>query len=119
MGTLVNGKYLVESIYDPTYFEITSPYIFGEEYRSFTGRFESKYQWYDAETHKYLGRYLRMLKDFKHIDLMHLYNYQKQHQYYILGYTQVVFYTLAQFCTGLLPLYCMCHVSKVLQYTLF
>lgn len=74
MGTLVNGKYLVESIYDPTYFEITSPYIFGEEYRSFTGRFESKYQWYDAETHKYLGKYLRMLKDFKHIDLMHLYN---------------------------------------------
>lgn len=73
-GKLVDDKYKVDSIYDSNYFELLSPYIYGEEYRSFTSKFESKYQWYDSDTHKYLGKYLRMLKDFKQLDLMHLYN---------------------------------------------
>lgn len=64
----------VKTIYDTEYFDVISPYVFGENYRCFTGTFQSKYQWYDAETHKYLGKYLRMLRDFKQINLMHLYN---------------------------------------------
>ena len=63
-----------QSIFDTNFFELVEPYVFGEVYRSFTGTFESKYEWYDAETHKYLGKYLRMLRDFKHINLMYMYN---------------------------------------------
>lgn len=69
-----NGKYKVTTIYDPRYFEMVTPYIFGKQYNGFTDKYTSKYQWYDEETHKYLGKYLRMLRDFKGVNLMHLYN---------------------------------------------
>lgn len=69
-----DGSYVVDSIFNPEYFELVCPFINGEFYRSLTGTFNSKYQWYDADTHKYLGKYLRMLRDFENIDLMYLYN---------------------------------------------
>nr|DAD82754.1 MAG TPA: hypothetical protein [Siphoviridae sp. ctrpg19] len=37
------------------YFTKISPYVFGEEYFNITGKYVSKIQGYDAETHFYLG----------------------------------------------------------------
>lgn len=39
-----------------------------------TERFESTYEYYDSDTHKWLGRYLRFYRDIWHQDLMPFYN---------------------------------------------
>lgn len=56
------------------YFTKIRPYIEGEEYKGITSNYQSNAHIYDAETHKYLGEYLRMLRDLHNLDLMSLYN---------------------------------------------
>lgn len=56
------------------YFTKISPYVFGEEYFNITGKYVSKIQGYDAETHFYLGQYLRMMRDIFDLDMMPFYN---------------------------------------------
>ena len=54
--------------------EPVDTYVWGEKYPKFTGNFESKFNYYDSETHEHLGNYLRCLRDIKAIDLMPFYN---------------------------------------------
>lgn len=49
-------------------------YIFGKNIPGITQTFISNKDYYDSETHRYLGEYLRCLRDIKGIDLMSLYN---------------------------------------------
>ena len=56
------------------YFTRISPYVFGEEYYNITGRYTSKILGYDADTHFYLGQYLRMMRDIFDLDMMPFYN---------------------------------------------
>ena len=49
-------------------------YIYGKEYRNLTRTFPVRNLIYDRETHRYLGKYLRFLRDYKSIDLMSTYN---------------------------------------------
>lgn len=67
-----NGQ--LESIFNTEYFKIVEPYIDGNEYKNITTNFVSNSYEYDYETHKYLGEYLRMVRDLHDIDLMPYYN---------------------------------------------
>lgn len=49
-------------------------YIFGDDETTFTEKYISNYHYYDSETHKHLGDYLRCLRDIKGLNLMPLYN---------------------------------------------
>lgn len=51
-----------------------SSYNWGDEIPNITTNLVVNSNIYDAYTHKYLGNYLRFLRDFKHIDLMSMYN---------------------------------------------
>lgn len=50
------------------------PYVFGKHYDKITERFVSKHSYYDSETHLFLGKYLRCIRDIYGIDLMPFYN---------------------------------------------
>lgn len=54
--------------------ELGNHYTFGIEYKGFTDNFISTYPFYDIETHKRLGQYLRCYRDIYDIDLMPFYN---------------------------------------------
>lgn len=49
-------------------------YIFNKEYLNFTTTLPIRNMLYDRETHRYLGRYLRFLRDFRGVNLMSMYN---------------------------------------------
>lgn len=49
-------------------------YDYGKKYLNLTSNLEINNMVYDRETHRYLGKYLRFLRDQKHIDLMSMYN---------------------------------------------
>lgn len=51
-----------------------TPYVFGDEYLNFTGRFDIENLIYDRKTHRYLGNYLRFLRDYCNLNLMSMYN---------------------------------------------
>lgn len=55
-------------------FRTIAPYRFGEFNCQFTEKYVSKYNYYDSETHEYLGNYLRLYRDTYDIDLMPFYN---------------------------------------------
>lgn len=63
-----------ETVFDTRYFKIISPYIEGDFYPGITSNFKSKTSYYDSDTHKYLGEYLRLIRDLNGIDLMSTYN---------------------------------------------
>lgn len=42
--------------------------------KQFCYSYHSTTHWYDSDTHRHLGNYLRYLRDYKELDLMHLYN---------------------------------------------
>lgn len=50
-------------------------YPFDKRINNITNNFSNRSIVYDFETHKYLGKYLRFLKDYKKLNLMSLYNY--------------------------------------------
>ena len=49
-------------------------YIYGKEYINLTKTLPIRNLMYDRETHRYLGSYLRFLRDYKDINLMSTYN---------------------------------------------
>ena len=55
-------------------FEFVDYYKFGSNYLNTTHRFISNTSYYDSETHRYLGEYLRCLRDIYDLDLMGMYN---------------------------------------------
>lgn len=56
------------------YIEIIKPYIHNRFMPQINSNYTSYISGYDSETHKYLGDYLRMIRDFDGIDLMQYYN---------------------------------------------
>lgn len=49
-------------------------YIYGKSYLNITKQLKIENLLYDRYTHDYLGNYLRFLRDYKHVDLMSMYN---------------------------------------------
>lgn len=49
-------------------------YSWGKNLKNYSRRLKIRTNAYDSYTHEYLGWYLRFLRDYKHIDLMPLYN---------------------------------------------
>lgn len=65
----IQNKSFIEAEYT-----IVQPFVWGRDLTGVTERFFSKYNYYDSDTHLYLGKYLRCLRDIKDIDLMPFYN---------------------------------------------
>lgn len=64
-----------ESIYNSDYFSsLVAGYLDNEFLLNETKTFYNNSNYYDSETHEYLGKYLRYLRDFKNLDLMSMYN---------------------------------------------
>lgn len=55
-------------------YEFVDYFKFGVDYLNLTHRFISNCSYYDSDTHRYLGEYLRCLRDIYDIDLMGMYN---------------------------------------------
>lgn len=55
-------------------FDVLGNYTLGHPYRGITENFISTAPYYDSHTHKYLGKYLRLLKTYYQLNLMPLYN---------------------------------------------
>ena len=56
------------------FIEIIKPYIRNKFMPQLNSTYTSYISGYDSETHKYLGDYLRMIRDFDGVDLMQYYN---------------------------------------------
>lgn len=66
---------LIRMYYSPVAkIKLVDDFIFGKYIPGVTQKFVSNTDYYDSETHRYLGEYLRCLRDIKGIDLMSLYN---------------------------------------------
>ena len=63
-----------QSEYDNNYFDIIEPFVEGKFYKGITSNFVSNISGYDANTHYFLGKYLRNLKDLHNLNLMPYYN---------------------------------------------
>jgi len=57
-----------------TIFNILGAYDFGRYYPQFTHKFVSYADYYDTNTHEWLGEYLRAYRDIRGVNLMPLYN---------------------------------------------
>ena len=49
-------------------------YIYNKDYLNITHQLKNNSLIYDSNTHKYLGEYLRFVRDYKHLNLMSMYN---------------------------------------------
>lgn len=67
-----NNKNEIKPITD--FIEIISPYVHNNYNKCFNSTYTSYISGYDSETHKYLGNYLRMIRDTTNVDLMQYYN---------------------------------------------
>lgn len=54
--------------------ELFDNYVVGRKYINLTSNFRIQNMIYDRDTHRYLGRYLRFLRDYQNLDLMCMYN---------------------------------------------
>lgn len=73
-GVLVESSESTTSNTDIAEFEIIDSYNFGEKITDLTEKYVSTYNYYDSDTHYYLGQYLRCIRDIYDIDLMPFYN---------------------------------------------
>ncbi len=55
-------------------FDPVVPFAFNKEILNYTKNLKIKNILYDSHTHEYLGEYLRFIRDFKHVNLMSMYN---------------------------------------------
>lgn len=70
----IDDGLIVETGVSPGEYDVTDTYIFGESYKGLTYKYQSKYDFYDSDTHYQLGQYLRCLRDLTGVDLMPFYN---------------------------------------------
>lgn len=61
-------------MYKPAEFKIVSTFLPGVYNPGITQQYTSNVSYYDTETHRWLGEYLRLLKNMYNLDLMSLYN---------------------------------------------
>ena len=73
-GLTVTDDYVRYEIRPVAEYEIVDNFIFGQFVPNVTQRFVSNTSYYDFQTHKFLGDYLRCLRDIYGLDLMGLYN---------------------------------------------
>lgn len=76
-NAVCNNTLLVGSThrsYNLAEYEIVQPYDFGRYYPQLTQRYIPRNAYYDNETHRFLGDYLRCYRDLYDIDLMPFYN---------------------------------------------
>ena len=74
-GGLTVTDDIVRYYYRPiAQFKVLDDFIFGNYVKNITQRFVSNVSYYDPLTHKFLGEYLRCLRDIYGLDLMGLYN---------------------------------------------
>lgn len=90
-STVIDGSYILKNnIYvyknhiikcvnsgllgDDGIYQILTSYDFGQYYLLFSDRYMSNCSYYDSETHKRLGKYLRCYRDIYGIDMMPFYN---------------------------------------------
>ena len=84
LSTLTDGESGVNI--DIAEYEIVSPYTFGDSVPQITEKYFSNCNYYDSDTHYYLGQYLRCLRDIYGVDLMPFYNcfnYKAVHNLYL------------------------------------
>ena len=55
-------------------YEKICPYKYNKKYLNLTTTLPTRNLIYDRETHRYLGRYLRFIRDFRNVNLMCMYN---------------------------------------------
>lgn len=67
-------RFLTEEQDDACEYELVGEYQFGDDVPKLTERFKSTVGYYDSETHMYLGKYLRCIRDIYNIDLLPFYN---------------------------------------------
>lgn len=78
----------------------TISYVFNKKYLNITTTLPIWNNTYDVETHRYLGRYLRFIRDYKKVDLLSMYNFfDKQY----LDYTFYIDYSLEDSSKGTIP----------------
>lgn len=70
----IDDELIVETGVSPGEYDVVDTYIFGENYKGLTYKYQSKYDFYDSDTHYQLGQYLRCLRDLTGVDLMPFYN---------------------------------------------
>lgn len=73
-GTIVCGMSTNKPYRELASYSKVSEYTFGKQSRGFTENYISTYVYYDSETHKRLGDYLRCLQAYYSLNLMPLYN---------------------------------------------
>lgn len=75
VGNYSMGSTLSDSSDSPkAEYRLIRHYSFNQHIRNITKRHISSYSYYDGETHKYLGDYLRCLRDIFGLNLMSMYN---------------------------------------------
>lgn len=82
----VNNSLILNSGSHPAKYIVISPFNFGEYVPQITEKYLSRHNYYDSETHYFLGQYLRCLRDIYGTDLMPFYNcfnYKLVYDFYI------------------------------------
>ena len=73
-GVIVCGMSTKKPYRELAIYEKVSDYVFGKRYHGFTDNHISTYAYYDSDTHRRLGDYLRCLQAYYSLNLMPLYN---------------------------------------------
>lgn len=71
--TCIKDDYIQEYKGEGNWKEIC-PYAFNQRILNYTKNLKVENNIYDSHTHAYLGEYLRFIRDYKHLDLMSMYN---------------------------------------------
>ena len=75
---LIEGLHYIKDnsiyYYNGSELKYVDVYTFGQSYFNLTTNLKVQSNIYDSYTHRYLGRYLRFLKDYYRLDLMSMYN---------------------------------------------
>lgn len=71
---LANNELITGTGETPGEYRVVDMYVFGNEYKGLTYKYQSHFDFYDSETHYQLGKYLRCIRDLCGVNLMPFYN---------------------------------------------